>query len=273
MQTTLHRQYVVDGMPFLTVEEMFKRAPAIFAEHQAAKCSAKYSFIPTLRVLKVLTSMGWYPVTAFQGRSYKADRTPYKRHTVVFRHKNWADRDETIVPEILLRTSHDTTTAFSFNVSIFDTSINTRYVVKDNLNNGFSVRHMGYTDDQVVEAVNKLIAEFASVQEKIKQFRAVTLTSEQQLLLAGEAIKVRWKGFAPVAPLQLLQSNTYGNPKPDLWHVFKRIHRNLLKGGMLGVTPNSHRRIVRSIKNVDKNIDINKSLWALANTYNTSATA
>ncbi len=95
----------------LSLDEVRERAPAVFAPAAHENLSAKYTFIPTERVLSGLINTGFVPVDARQARTRSASPV-HAQHVVRLRrrYETIALRDS--VPEILFLNSHDGTSAY-----------------------------------------------------------------------------------------------------------------------------------------------------------------
>jgi hypothetical protein len=95
----------------LSLDEVRERAPAVFASAAHEDLSAKYTFVPSERVLSGLMNAGFVPVDARQARTYRASPI-HAQHVVRLRR-----RFETIAlrdscPEILFLNSHDGSSAY-----------------------------------------------------------------------------------------------------------------------------------------------------------------
>jgi hypothetical protein len=83
----------------LSLEQVRQRAPAVFASAAHEDLSAKYTFVPSERVLSGLMNAGFVPVDARQARTYRASPV-HAQHVVRLRrrYETIALRDS--VPEL-----------------------------------------------------------------------------------------------------------------------------------------------------------------------------
>src|SRR5580698_146931 len=102
----------------LTLDEVRERAPAVFASAAHEDLSAKYTFVPSGRVLSGLMNAGFVPVDARQARTYRASPV-HAQHAVRLRrrYETIALRDS--VPEILFLNSHDGTSAYQLRMTLY----------------------------------------------------------------------------------------------------------------------------------------------------------
>jgi hypothetical protein len=101
----------------LTLEEVRQRAPAVFAAAAHENLSAKYTFVPSGRVLSGLMNAGFAPVDARQARTYRAIPV-HAQHVVRLRRRYETIALRDCVPEILFLNSHDGTSAYIMLISM-----------------------------------------------------------------------------------------------------------------------------------------------------------
>ncbi len=72
------------------------------------------------------------------------------------------------------------------------------------------------------------------------------------------------EGFQPVTAFQILPLRRYEDRQDDLWSVFNRCQKNLLKGGLQGRTAKGKRSHTRAVKGIDGDVKLNRALWVMA---------
>ena len=65
-------------------------------------------------------------------------------------------------------------------------------------------------------------------------------------------------------PEQMLDRHRNEDKANDLWTTFNVIQENVIKGGARGMSDNWKRTTMREVKAIDKNVNINKALWGMA---------
>ena len=239
--------------------------PAIFAEQAASTVSDKYTFIPTTRILGVLEDEGWIPTSASQVNSHKEGNKQFAKHLIRLR------RDEAIqpevnktIPEIVLFNSHNGKSNYDLRMGLYRFVCSNGMVVSDAEFGSIKIRHMGYTDEQVVKASQEFIDNSTRIMNVVNEWQDVKLDRDEMRSFGREAAKLRFEDPDDITINTVLQARRGEDMSSDLWTVFNRTQENLIQGGFL-VT--GGRRRSRQITNIDKNIDINTRLWDLASSY------
>tara|TARA_R110000824_G_scaffold128983_3_gene290131 strand:- start:2792 stop:3544 length:753 start_codon:yes stop_codon:yes gene_type:complete len=239
--------------------------PAVFAEQAASTVSDKYTFIPTTRILGVLEDQGWIPTSASQVNSHKEGNKQFAKHLIRLR------RDEAIapevnktIPEIVLFNSHNGKSNYDLRMGLYRFVCSNGMVVSEKEFGSIKIRHMGYTDEQVVKASQEFIDNSTRIMNVVEEWQGVNLNKDQMRAFGREASKLRFENPDDLTINTVLQARRGEDMSSDLWTVFNRTQENLLRGGFL---VSGGRRRSREITNIDKNIDINTSLWDLASSY------
>ena len=239
--------------------------PAVFAEKASDQVSSKYTFIPTTRILGVLEGEGWIPTSVQQVNSHKEGNKEFAKHLIRLR------RDEAIVPEvnktipeIVLFNSHNGKSNYDLRMGLYRFVCSNGMIVSDAEFGSIKIRHMGYSDEQIMEASQEFIDNSTRIMNVVNDWKEVQLDRDQMRSFGREASKLRFENPDDLTINTVLQARRGEDMSSDLWTVFNRTQENLLRGGFL-VT--GGRRRSREITNIDKNIEINTGLWDLASSY------
>src|ERR1700722_15482340 len=133
----------------LSLEDVRQRAPAVFAPSAHDCTSAKYTFIPTARVLSGLMQAGFVPVDARQARTRRG-RPLHARHVVRLRRRLETVQLKDSVPEVVFLNSHDGTSAYQLRVGLFRVVCTNGLIVSRSAFPTFSVAHRGNVVEDVV---------------------------------------------------------------------------------------------------------------------------
>jgi len=95
----------------LSLDTLRERVPAVFAPSAHERTSAKYTFIPTDRVLTGLTRAGFIPVDARQTQARKASPL-HARHVIRLRRRMETISLRDSIPEVVLWNAHDGSGAY-----------------------------------------------------------------------------------------------------------------------------------------------------------------
>ena len=95
----------------LSLEALHAQVPAVFAPSADGERSARYTFIPSARVLEGLVEAGFVPVEARQARTRSAS-VLHARHVIRLRRRLETVHLRDSVPEIVFLNSHNGTSAY-----------------------------------------------------------------------------------------------------------------------------------------------------------------
>lgn len=244
-----------------TLDEIKQIAPSVFTTEKAPHLTDKYIQTPTSRVVEDLMNLGWQVTKAQEVRSRKYKG--FQKHVVVFRNPDimikGKDGDDAF-PQILLTNSHDGKAAFNLRVGIFRLVCSNGLVISDADFSNVSIRHINYTFETLQSKVAEVIAKLPNLVKKINQFKATELTEEQMKDFATKAMQLRTKQQVDV--MEVLTAERPQDEGNDLWVVFNRIQEKLTGGSY-----RAGRRKARSVKNFQKDIELNEQLFELAGSY------
>jgi hypothetical protein len=257
-------------------------APSVFAGEPAAAVSRHYKFIPTLQLIDDFRKLGWEVNRAKQQKSH-TDPT-HTKHMVVLRNELLAPINGAAV-ELLILNSHNRTTSFNFMLGLFRFICLNGLIVSDKIFDSIKLRHMGgYTFQDLEELTQTIMDNIPSIVGTVNRMQAVTLTDVQQMEFALNAVATRFTEYvsdmgkvdasainkAIDMPAFLTPYRDEDND-PTVWAVYNRIQEKLTKGGFqrIGTKDNQSKR-VRPVTNIKLDVDINKTLWEMANGYTLS---
>ena len=244
-----------------TLDEIKQIAPSVFTTEKAPHLTDKYIQTPTSRVVEDLMNLGWQVTKAQEVRSRKYKG--FQKHVVVFRNPDimikGKDGDDAF-PQILLTNSHDGKAAFNLRVGIFRLVCSNGLVISDADFNNVSIRHINYTFETLQSKVQEVIAKLPGLVKKINLFKSTQLTEAQMQDFATKAATLRTKQRVNV--MDLLNADRAQDQGNDLWVVFNRVQEKLLGGSY-----RAGQRKARSVKNFQKDIELNEQLFELAGSY------
>ena len=258
----------------MDLNQIQAKAPSVFAERPREGVSERYAFIPTTRVLNTLVEQGWKPVYAAQSGARTPDGHEFAKHVLRFRRETDLNQQMLSVgdsiPELVLTNSHNGKSAFELFLGIFRLVCSNGMVVADASIERHSVRHVGYTDEQVIEASQNVLMDAPKAIERVNEFSKIELLPAEREAFAASALTLKYEpGQAPIQPSQLLTIRRMEDRKPSLWETFNVVQENLIKGGLRGRTRSNGRTSTREVKSVNENLRLNKALWQLAESMRT----
>jgi hypothetical protein len=243
------------------IENIRSLAPSVFTTEKAKHLSDKYIQTPTIKVVEDLMNLGWEvtKVQEVKSRKYKG----FQKHLLVFQNPSivikGANGDDSF-PQILLTNSHDGKAAFNFRIGIFRLVCSNGLVISDADFGVMSIRHMNYTFESLQAKVAEMITKLPGLVNKINLFKTTVLTEAQMNDFATKASALRTKKTVNImSVLEPTRKEDVGN---DLWLVFNRVQEKILGGSYT-----SGGRKARSVKNFQKDIQLNEQLFELAESY------
>lgn len=254
--------------PGLSDDWLRRKAPSVFAEQPMHGVSDRYAFVPTSQIVSRLRDSGWVPVDAFEQRVRLDERRGFQKHLLRFQRQD-AVLDE-YTAELVLVNSHDRSSAYHLHAGLFRFVCGNGMIIADATFEKVSVRHSGFTPDEVVDASFRVLDNVPRLTENVEGFRARALSVPEQRAFAESALILKYDDLAaaPVGPEHLLQPRRYEDQGSDLWQTFNRVQENLMRGGLKDYRRRKengkrHTR-TRAVTGIDENVKLNKALWHLA---------
>ncbi len=110
--------FVVRSETPLAEDQMRLAAPSIFAEGKHGSRSERYTYIPTIEVLRSLRQEGFEPFMVCQSKSRIEGKTEFTKHMIRMRHGGQVStRPE--ANEIILINSHDGTSSYQILAGVY----------------------------------------------------------------------------------------------------------------------------------------------------------
>ena len=201
---------VMRGDQPLSEDQMRAAAPSIFAEGKHASRSERYTYIPTIDVLRGLRKEGFEPFMVAQGASRVEGKAEFTKHMIRMRHAGQVQtRPE--ANEIILINSHDGASSYQMLAGMF------RFVCCNGLVVGevvedIRIPHKGNIQGEVIEGAFRVLDEFEAVSEHTEAMKALQLAPPEEVAFATAALAL-WQEFC-AARAALLQPEAQVNAFP-----------------------------------------------------------
>lgn len=244
-------------------------APSVFATAPHEGVSDKYRFIPTIEMLNTLTKQGWEVVQAGEHRVRLASKKGFQKHMLRLRNPSLPKVGDSEI-DLVVMNSHDRTSAYRFLGGLFRGVCANGLVAGENLFAPISIKHVGYTAGNVIEASYRLIDSIPQISASVDSMRSVALTDQERLAFASAAIVTRYgeaepDKVIPITAAKLLERRRHEDSSKDLWTTFNVVQENLIKGGQKDWNvPRGQRRRTRGVESLTENSKLNQALWTLA---------
>ena len=257
-------------MKFLTKEEIQAKAPAVASTQAASNVSEKYVHVPTMELVDDMAELGW-GVSDVKQVGSKKGLTNFKKHLVTFRNENIVikgEDGETVYPQILLTNSHDRLSSFQFRAGLFRLVCTNGLVISTQDFGQMRIRHKGYSFEELKKTVMELVEKLPVTVETLNKFREVTLSEEQKHELALKAVGIRFgENGAEVDVQEILKPTRKEDEGSDLWTVFNVIQEKVVRGNFKYKTIKGRNKTARSIKNFNRDLQLNEQLYELAESF------
>ena len=251
----------------LTDDQLFKVAPSIFANEAHDSRSDRYTYIPTITVLRRLREEGYLPFAVTQSRTRDAGKREHTKHMIRLRKFDSFNlqRGED-VNEIVMVNSHDGSSAYQLLSGVF------RVICSNGLVSGkhmgeIRIPHKGDVINDVIEGVFRVVEDFELIDSEKDAMKSLQLDSVERLAFARSALALKYDteiAPAPITERQLLDPRRLADDRNDLWTTFNVVQENMLKGGMRARTATNRRTTTRPVHGIDQSIKLNRALWTLA---------
>jgi Domain of unknown function (DUF932) len=259
---------VLRGDAPLSEDQMRGAAPSVFAEGKHASRSERYTYIPTIDVLRGLRKEGFEPFMVAQGHSRVEGKAEFTKHMIRMRHAGQVStRPE--ANEIILINSHDGASSYQMLAGIF------RFVCCNGLVVGkvvedIRIPHKGNIQGEVIEGAFRVLEEFETVDASTEGMKALTLKPEEEGAFATAALALRFgertedQPPPPITAEQLIEARRPEDLGHSLWTTFQRVQENVMRGGQPGRSAQGRRLHTRPVGSIDRGVSLNRALWVLA---------
>jgi hypothetical protein len=267
---------VLRGEQPLNEDQMRAAAPSIFAEGKHASRSERYTYIPTIDVLRGLRKEGFEPFMVAQGASRIEGKAQFTKHMIRMRHHRDRGGQVQMRPEaheVILINSHDGASAYQMLAGMFRFVCCNGLVVGDVVED-IRIPHKGNIQGEVIEGAFRVLDEFEAVQGHTEAMKALPLRPAEEIAFATAALALRFgertveEGGghrpAPVTAEQLIEARRPEDLGHSLWTTFQRVQENVIRGGQRGRSAQGRRLQTRPVGSIDRGVSLNRALWMLA---------
>jgi len=252
----------------LEEDQMRRAAPSIFAAGKHDSRSERYTYIPTIDVLRGLRREGFEPFMVAQSKSRVEGKTEFTKHMIRMRHAGQVNaRPE--ANEIILINSHDGASAYQMLAGVIRFACQNGLVV-GTVANDTRIPHKGRIQHEVIEGAFRVLDDFEAVDASTEAMKSLDLNPSEQRAFATAALALRYgeraddQPSAPISADQLMEARRPEDQGPSLWTTFQRTQENALNGGQPGRTVQGHRTRTRAVASIDRGVSLNRALWTLA---------
>ncbi len=256
----------------LTEDQMRAAAPSIFATGKHASRSERYTYIPTIEMLRGLKREGFEPFMVAQGASRVEGKAEFTKHMIRMRHAGRVQaRPE--ANEIILINSHDGASSYQMLAGLLRFVCCNGLVVGDVVDD-IRIPHKGDIKGEVIEGALRVLDKFETVKEHTEAMKSLQLQPAEEIAFATAALALRFGERsvqetgghrpAPVTAEQLIEARRPEDVGHSLWTTFQRVSENVIRGGQPGRSARGRRLQTRPVGSIDRSVSLNRALWMLA---------
>jgi Domain of unknown function (DUF932) len=253
--------------PTLSIDELRRRTPAVFAGNASTRTKLTYRFINTAGVLAALLEAGFEPSAAQQTRSRAGSDPAYARHMIRLRSVRESITLVDCIPEICLINAHDGTSAYQLLAGLYRPLCTNGLLCRMGDFAIIRIPHRANIIADVVAGALKITAQFARIGSQVTAMAARVLSDREQVEFAQIAYEIRWakvEARPAFLPSKMLEVRRATDAQPSLWHTFNRLQESAMTGGILYHTRAQRLMRTRRIRNIREDVRINTALWQAA---------
>jgi hypothetical protein len=257
----------------LTMGQILTMAPQVFAKTARPGVSAKYSFLPTSRIIEDMDRLGWKVSAAKSGKYRSSANQDYGNHFVAFFHPEIFIKDAQgeieAYPQVVVFNSHTGRGSFRFEMGIFRLVCSNGMVIKSSDMGSFQLKHTGYSFEELQVLINAAVERMPEIAGKINSFGQRLMSATEQRAFAKSAFALRSdRQLTENELVDFLAPRRREDEGDSLWLVLNRIQESVIKGGSLAEPKvKKGKKAFKGIKNIHRDFKINQQLWEMAETY------
>ena len=191
----------------LSVDQIRKFSPAIYANEPHESVSARYGFMPTYKVLEAMHAAGFVPVEVRNYMRRDPGRFAFTKHMIRFRQAGQlkARTVGDVVPQVVLLNAHDRSSAYELMGGLYRLVCSNGLLVSESsIVQPVKLRHTLQLAETVVETSLRIIQSHKQVFDHVKAMRAVELNpsdarSRTRLDMALRKSRIRETSNAPAS--------------------------------------------------------------------------
>lgn len=258
---------------------MLEGYPSVLQTHRNYETTTeKYTYIDMVRIIDILSEYGWKINDVVETKPRDLKRIGYQMHMIRLEHPDYVvqgnHRRDFQKLEMLIRAAHDGSSSVWFMAAILNALCANGLVSADETFGEFSIRHVGYTDEVLKQAIEHMMNSIPKMVGLIRTWRQIFLTEDEQIAYAKAAAVARWgeeKVLENRFNIPALAAPVRMEDEPTLWTTFNNVQERLVQGSRIVNEPRKTRfswkrgtlKKAKGIKGIDENIRINRALWTL----------
>ena len=247
----------------LSIETLQEIAPSVFATVPSPKMSDKYTFVPTIEVIKNFEQEGWNVCSARQ-----IGKGQFAQHELRLRNGGLPNVGDSLI-EAVIRNSHNGLSSFSVSSGLHRLVCSNGLTVPTSVADSISVKHMRVDMGTVRQITDQFAERLPIIQRSVGKMETTFLDEAKLVDFVNKSAMIRWeKGSIPKIDIEaFLNPEREGDVGNSVWKTFNVIQEKFVRGGMKYNSKKGRGVSMRELKNFHSINKINTNLWELAESY------
>lgn len=235
------------------------------------KMSDRYVMIDTNQVIANMKDLGYHVADA-RGPKYRTQHGSYGYHMVDFRLEADLKAKGSEAPRLIFINSYNGVARAQVVAGVI------RWICSNGLIAGDivareKVTHIGDAAKDLVERVSKIAVESEKVLERIGHMKSVKLSKTEALEFTHRAVGLAYEDPDTLATPLFNMPRRAEDLSLDLWTTFNRVQENLIRGGVPMTGTTGLMRLSSPVRNVQRDVKLNRDLWDLMETFSEEVAA
>ena len=268
------------GYRIKSEEDLKRMAPAAFSRTVSPILTDRYSYFSTEDFLKAFTALGWEPYSVKQNGC-----NPYSRHIIRLLNPDMGYipvKGDKIRPQLIIDNSHDGFTKAQIHLGLFRLVCTNGLVLAiPGLSTNVKWLHVGIDQKEMIEMLAETAEQYRQVGSHVSNMQQIALNEDQKQEFAIKAVAYRDPRKFILEDGTINESaihsaldihDIYEPVRPqdeadDLWTLFNVVQERTIKGMFEMTSPKGRKSSPRVITNGKRNLEYNKKLWTLAESF------
>jgi len=268
------------GYRINSTEDLKKMAPAAFSRTVSPILTDRYSYFSTEDFLQAFEKLGWEPYSVKQNGC-----NPYSRHIIRLLNPEMGFipvKGDKIRPQLIIDNSHDGFTKAQIHLGLFRLVCTNGLVLAiPGLSTNVKWLHVGIDQKEMIEMLAETAEQYRQVGSHVSNMQQISLNEDQKQEFAIKAVAYRDPRKFILEDGTINESaihstldihDIYEPVRPqdeadDLWTLFNVVQERTIKGMFEMTSPKGRKSSPRVITNGKRNLEYNKKLWTLAESF------
>jgi hypothetical protein len=247
----------------ISLTELQKIAPSVFASAPSPKMSNKYTFVPTIDILENFEREGWSVASANQ-----VGKGIYSQHEIRLRNGDLPNVGDSLI-EAIIRNSHNGLSTLSISSGLHRLVCSNGLTVPTSIADSIAIKHMKVDLGTVRQITDQFAERLPIIQRSVSKMENTILTEGSLVDFVNKSAMIRWdKDSTPKIDIEtFLKPEREGDVGNSVWKTFNIIQEKFIRGGVKYQSKKGRSMTMRELKNFHNINKINTNLWELAESY------